>query len=221
MRRSSVVVLCVVLLTGLLLAGSVAAQEYALKDYMPQTVGSTWTMKTTRGEESTSSTVEITEIRDIEGQQVPLAVTKNADGVATRGSLELVTEDKWTIFGGMFRGRGDQGAELQPRLYTPPMEFPGKMTVGQTAEATLKMTRGDREFESTTKIELAGVEDVTVSKGTFEDCLKLVTTRSFGQGEMKTTTWYAKGVGEVKSERPGRGERPGTVTELVDYKLAE
>ena len=38
---------------------------------------------------------------------------------------------------------------------------------------------------------------------------------------MTTTTWYAKGVGQVKTERPGRGERPGTVTELVDYKLAE
>jgi hypothetical protein len=220
MRRSLPIVLCVVFVAGLLGAGVAAAQEYALKDYMPQAVGSTWTMKTTRGDESTTITVEITETRDIEGQQVPLAVTKNADGVATRGSLELVTEDKWTIFGGMFRGRDQQG-ELQPRLYTPPMEFPGKMTVGQTAEATLKMTRGDREFESTTKIELAAVEAVTVAKGTFEDCLKLVTTRSFGRGEMATTTWYAKGVGEVKSERPGRGDRPGTTTELVDYKLAE
>ncbi len=221
MRRSLATSLCIVLVLGVLWAGVAVAQEYALKDYMPQAVGSTWTMKSTRGEEASTLTVEITETRDIEGQQVPLALTKNAEGVAMRGSLDLVTEDKLTMFGGMFRGRGDQESELAPRLYTPPLEFPGKMTVGQSAEATLKMRRGDQEFESTTKLELAAVEDVTVPKGTFEDCLKLVTTRSFGRGEMTTTTWYAKGVGEVKSERPGRGDRPGTVTELVDYKLAE
>jgi len=221
MKRGLVMSLCIVLLLGSLWASVAAAQEYVLKDYMPQAVGSTWTMKSTRGEETGTITLEITEMRDVEGQQVPLTLTKNAEGVATRGSLELVTEDKFTMFGGMFRRGRDQQAELQPMLYTPPLEFPGKMTVGQSAEATLKMRRGDQEFESTTKLELAAVEDVTVAKGTFEGCLKLVSTRSFGQGEMKTTTWYAKGVGEVKSERPGRGDRPGTVTELVDYKLAE
>jgi hypothetical protein len=105
---------------------------------------------------------------------------------------------------------------LRQMLYTPPLEYPGKMTVGQSAEATLKMRRGDQEFESTTKLELTAVEDVTVPKGTFEGCLKLVTTRSFGRGEMTSTAWYAKGVGQVKTERPGRGDRPGTVTELAE-----
>ena len=221
MKRSFAMSLCIAFAVGVLWAGAASAQEYLLKDYMPQTVGSTWTMESTRGEETSTITLEITETKDVEGQQVPLTLTKNAEGVATRGSLDLVTEDKLTMFGGMFRRGRDQQAELTPRLYTPPLEFPGKMTVGQSAEATLKMTRGDQEFESTTKLELAAVEAITVPKGTFEGCLKLVTTRSFGQGEMKTTTWYAKGVGQVKTERPGRGERPGTVTELVDYKLAE
>jgi hypothetical protein len=62
---------------------------------------------------------------------------------------------------------------------------------------------------------------VTVPKGAFKDCLKLVYTTSFGRGEMKRSVWYAKGVGMVKTERPARGDRPATTAELTDYTLAK
>jgi len=198
------------------------AQEYALQDYMPQTVGSTWTMKTAGGRGEGTSTVEVAKLMEVGDQQVPLTLTKSEDGTPTRGALELVTADKYTIFGGMFGQRGGQGGgELTTRMYDPPSEYPGKWTVGQSAEATQKMTRGDQEFEITTKIELAGLEDVTVPKGTFTDCLKLVYTRDFGRGQMTSTTWLAKGIGIVKTERPGRNGGPASTTELVDYEIAE
>lgn len=221
MIRMTARIVCVSLVAGILLATAASAQEYALQDYMPQTVGSTWTVKQTRGDDTSTRTIEISTTVDVGEIKVPLALTNDEEGAPQSGTIELVTAENYTIYGTMRRQRNQEDGELNTMMYDSPLVFPGTMEVGQTAEATTKITRGDREFEFPMKLTLEAVEDVTVPKGTFEGCLKLVTTRTFGEREMKSSVWYAKGVGAVKTERPGRGERPGTTTELEDYEIAE
>jgi hypothetical protein len=222
MNRRAALPLCCVLAVALFWVCAASAQEYVLKDYMPQGIGSKWTMKSTGGRGEETLTVEVTERVDINGAQVPMTVTKGADGRVRTGIADLASPDKYTVYGQLFGGRpGAGGAPAEPTRmdYNPPAEFPGKLTVGQTAEAAYKTKFGDREADVTMKIELAGLENVIVPKGTFDNCLKLVITTKFGDREMKRTVWLAKGVGAVKTERPGFGDRPPTVTELVDYTL--
>ena len=224
MKRVLPVLVAVPLLVTLL-GGPLALaqdQEYALKDYMPETVGSKWTMKTTNNQGDTTITYEVDKARDIGGQQVTPILTKDADGNLMRGSLEIVSDDNLTLLGSIFVPRGQQaGGAPFDALYTPAAVFPGKMKVGQSEEAKVKTSRGGQEMDITIKLELAAVESVTVPKGTFDGCLKLVTTTSFGRGEMKRTAWYAKGVGIVKTESGGFGNRAPRVAELTDYQLAE
>ena len=107
-------------------------------------------------------------------------------------------------------------------LYQPAAVFPGTLKVGQTEEAPVKVKMGDREFDVTIKLTLEAVETITVPKGTFGDCLKLVYTSAFGQGEMKRTVWYAEGIGMVKIESTGRRDDQAlTVGELTDFQLAQ
>lgn len=221
MRRALVVSIGMMLVVGVLWAGSAPAQgqEYILQDYMPQTIGSKWTMKSA-GEGGGTTTMEVLEPRKINDHQAMPIVTKTAEGRVRMGSLESVTLDKYMLFGTIFGGRGDEGGEPRTILYEPAATFPGKLKVGQKESASFKSRRGEREFEATMSIELAAVEAVTVPKGTFQDCLKLVSTTSFGEREMKRTIWYAKGVGIVKRESPGRNGQTRT-TELVDYELGQ
>jgi len=202
-------------------------QDYSLQEYMPQKIGSKWTVQSTGGRGDETLTVSITNTMDMGGTQVPLALTQTADGTPRSGALELVSADKYTIYGMMFGGR-QAGAQLTTVPYDPPVEFPGTLTVGQAVEKTTKMKMGDREGDMTVKLELAGVETVTVPKGTFENCLKILYTTTFAAAQggqtpqpRTRTIWYAKGVGAVKTERPGFGNRPATVTQLVDYSLPQ
>jgi len=230
MIRMTTRIVGVALVAGVLLASvastqpatPVPAQEYALQDYMPQTVGSTWTVKQTRGMDTSTRTIDISTTVDVGEIKVPLALTNDEEGWPQSGTIELVTAENYTIYGTMRRQRWQEGGEVTTMtmyatttMYDPPLAFPGTLTVGQTAEATAKIKFGEREFETTMKLTLEAVEDVTVPKGTFEGCLKLVTTRTSGEPEMKSSVWYAKGVGAVKTERPG------TTTELEDYEIAE
>ncbi|HJN16471.1 MAG TPA: hypothetical protein QGH10_13290 [Armatimonadota bacterium] len=218
MRRLLIALCCVALLSSVVVVSQ--AQDYSLADYMPQTTGSTWTMTTT-GENPRTSTIEITGEMEVGELQVPMAMTKDAEGVARRGTLELVTADAYTIYGMMFRGRGED-AELRTMLYNPAVEFPGTLTVGAESEATTKIKFGENEFEITQVIKIEAVEAVTVPAGTFEDCLKVVTTSKSGRGDRVTTTWYAKGVGAVQTERPSRrGEGDPTISQLTEYTIAE
>jgi hypothetical protein len=225
MKRALVVPVVVALLAVALWSGSVVAQDaqYTLKDYMPQTVGSKWVMKTTGPRGEATVTYEVLAARDINGQNAMPIVEKSAEGQLRRGSLESVTDEHLTLFGSIFAPRGDQaGTQPVPMLYEPAAVFPGALKVGQTAEAPVKVKRGDREFDVTLKLTLEAVETVNVPKGSFADCLKLVYTTSFGQGEMKRTVWYAKGVGMVKTEQTGRRADQGPTTgELTDYQIAQ
>jgi hypothetical protein len=203
--------------------------EYALKGYMPETTGSKWVMKTTgRQGAATTVTYEVAEAREIEGKRAMPILNTDADGNLLRGSLEAVDDETLTLFGSIMvpRGPNNNNAEPIETLYKPAATFPATMKVGDRNEATAKVTRQGQETEIKLSVELAAVETVTVPKGTFEGCLKLVYTTTFGEREMKRTVWYAEGVGMVKTESGGGGgrdgqQRPPRVAELTDYSLAE
>ena len=208
-----------VVVVAMLIVTLAPAQEYSLKDYMPQTVGSKWAFGTTnRQGEATTITYEVDEARDFGGTLGYPILTKDAEGNLTRGSFEAVSEESLTLFGSIFVPRGPQatGGPFEV-IHDPPAVFPGKLTAGQTAEATVKSNRGGQEMQFTIKLELAAVESVTVPKGTFADCLKLVFATTTDRGEMKRTLWYAKGVGLVKTESSGFGPNPTPrIAELTD-----
>lgn len=206
-----------------LAVGAVAQdQEYLLKDYMPQTVGTKWVMKTTNQQGETTNILEIGEPKEIAGQKVTQILTKDAESNLMRGSLEMATDNAYSIFGTIRTPRGQQGGEPTTTLYDPMVVFPSKLKVGQHAEATTKMGMRGQVAEVTMKLDLPAVENVTVPKGTFENCLKLVFTTSFGQREMKRTVWYAKGIGIIKTEQPGFGQNQAPrVAELLDYQLVQ
>jgi len=212
--------------------GLAAAQGdgYALKDYMPRTVGSVWSMQPAGGGQRT--TLEVLPPEDINGQQVSALATKSPDGTVRMGTYETVDADSYVVYGSLFvGGRGGRGgpgggpqgaAPGEPRkvLHDPPARFPGALKIGETYEAAFSSPGGRQPARVTMRITLEAVESVTVPKGTFDNCLKIVTSTLRGRREMKRTTWYAKGVGTVKTERTGRNGQ-ANITELVDYKLAE
>jgi hypothetical protein len=208
------------LLLGVVSLGLAQGQEYALKDYMPQTVGSKWVMKTDEQQGEATTTIEVS--KPAEGQQGLAFLTKGENGAVIRGSMEAVTDAGYTLFGTIRVPRGQPGGQPTPSPYNPPVVFPAKLQVGQPAEAKTKMSMRGQDVDATMKLELAAVESVTVPKGTFPDCLKLVVTTTTARGELKRTAWYAKGVGLVKTEQPGFGPNAtARVAELVDYTLAQ
>lgn len=222
MRKHVVLAIAVVALAALAVVAVAQDQEYALKDYMPQTVGAKWVMKTTNQQGDTTNITEIAEPKEIAGQKVTQILTKDAQGNLLRGTLEMATDNAYTLFGQIRAPRGQQGGEPTTTLYDPMVVFPAKLKVGQHAEAATKMPMRGQPADVTVKLDLVAVENVTVPKGTFENCLKLVVTTSFGQREMKRTAWYAKGIGMVKSEQPGFGQnQTPRVAELLDYQLPE
>jgi hypothetical protein len=223
MKRTPFVSLAALLLLGLVTVAFAQDQEYALKDYMPQTVGSKWTMKTTNRQGDTTQIIEVAEPVDVAAQKASQILTKDASGNLQRGSLESVTDNAYYLFGTIRVPRGQQGGDPVTSLYDPMVVFPAKLKVGGHAEATTKMPRRNQANDLTMKLDLVAVESVTVPKGTFADCLKLVYTTAFGQGEMKRTVWYAKGLGIVKSEQAGGGQnnQAPRIAELLDYQLAE
>jgi hypothetical protein len=223
MNRALMGIAVVAVLVVTLGHGSALAQdqEYALKDYMPQTAGSKWIMTTAGQQGAVTVTYEVDKARDLGGQQAMPIVMKNAQGNVRRGSLESVTEANLTLFGAIMVPRGQEGGAPVEMLYTPPAVFPGKLKVGQSAQAVVKVQRGDQPVEMTLKVVLAAVESVTVPKGAFADCLRIVFSNTTPRGEMKRTIWYAKGVGMVRTENPGFGNQPTPrVGELTDYQLA-
>jgi hypothetical protein len=194
---------------ALLVVSTVMAQEqtYLLKDYMPQVVGSKWIMKTTGRQGETTNTIEVGEPKEIAAQPAFPILTNDAQGELIRGTLESATENAYYLFGAIRRPRNQDAPQAPTEsLYDPMVVFPAKMTVGQHATATTKTAMRGQPVEVTMSLDLAAVESVTVPKGTFENCLKLVYASTVGEREMKRTVWYAKGVGIVKSEQPGFGQ---------------
>ena len=220
MKKTLALVAMAALLVGIAGLAMAQDQSYLLKDYMPQTVGSKWIMKTTNQQGETTVTIEVGACQEIAGQQALPMLTKDAQGALQRASIELATDNAYYLFGQIRAPRGQQGGDPTTTLYDPMAVFPAKLAVGQHAEAKTKYDMRGQATEVTMGLDLVAVESVTVPKGTFDGCLKLVYSTKFGDREMKRTVWYAKGVGIVKSEQAGFGQNAAPrVAELLDYLL--
>ena len=108
-----------------------------------------------------------------------------------------------------------------------PMELPSNMQPGTTlkdAEITMKMDLGIMKMETVIKMtdgKCLAIEDVTTPAGTFK-CHKVTqtsTTTMMGRNvKSRTVSWYAIGIGTVKTETYDEKDKLTSSTELVELK---
>ena len=102
-----------------------------------------------------------------------------------------------------------QKTGLKAEISGMPMELPNNLQPGQSlkdADVTMTMDMGIMKMKATIKMtdgKCLAIEDVTVPAGTFT-CHKLtqtVTTTIMGRNSVgRTVSWYAPGIGTVKTE---------------------
>lgn len=128
------------------------------------------------------------------GQEfVDVIIKTIADAAAEEGqyiSPEQLEEAKKQI-----RVKGELSMPL-PDVIDPAVKVPNK---------TIKLSMGPNTLSSSLwDIKYAGIEDVTVPAGTYKDCIKVnyISKQTSPAGTIKNncTSWFAKGVGEVKCE---------------------
>jgi len=125
---------------------------------------------------------------------------------------------------GMFAGQ-QKDQQIKMEISGVPMELPNNMQPGQTlkdADVTMSMDMGIMKLKTTMKMtggKCLAIENVTVSAGTFT-CPKItqtVSTAVMGKNSTsQTVSWYAPGIGAVKTETyDDKGQLKGS-TELVE-----
>ena len=120
-----------------------------------------------------------------------------------------------------------QGQQLKAEITGVPMELPSNLQPGQTlkdAEVTLTIDMGVMKMITVIKMtdgKCLAIEDLTVPAGTF-NCRKItqtVTTTVLGRNITTTTvSWYALGIGTVKTESYDNKNKLQNSTVLVEIK---
>ena len=110
-----------------------------------------------------------------------------------------------------------QGAKVEGTFPS----FPDELSVGQVMEYSYTIKMGVSKTTVTGKNTVAAKESVSTEAGSF-DCYKVeseVNTKVMMQkSDIKTTSWYAKGVGAVKTETYDSKGKLETSMELIAYK---
>ena len=125
---------------------------------------------------------------------------------------------------GMFAGQ-QKDQQIKMEISGVPMELPNNLQPGQTlkdADVTMDMDMGIMKLKTTMKMtdgKCLAIEDVTTPAGTFT-CPKVtqtVSTTMMGKNATtQTISWYAQGIGTVKTETyDDKGQLTGS-TELVE-----
>ena len=138
----------------------------------------------------------------------------------------VMTLDMNGFFSGALSGAlKDQSIKIE--VSGTPVEIPGNLQVGQTikdSETTMTMDMGIMKMDTVVKQtdgKCEAIEDVTVQAGTFK-CHKIsqtVTTTAMRKTQvMKVITWYAPGVGTVKTETYDTKNKLQGSSELVEVK---
>lgn len=100
--------------------------------------------------------------------------------------------------------------------YTPPIKaFKRHLAIGESWKVSSKLTDtfGTEATIMFTK-KLERIESITVGIGTFHGCLKLSTTYPDGR---VSQSWYAKGIGRVKTRQDNQSEGSWYTSELTSY----
>jgi hypothetical protein len=168
---------------------------YNITEYFPLEEGDTWTYR----EEDEELTTKI------------ISGTENINGVIAKRMLD---EDGdytlWTNTDGIkwykeFDADDIQDCGWEQINFNPPIGASGSsVTVGSIFSSTTIMIRTDCTGYSTTESisyesRIEGIEDVTVSAGTFEDCIKIKINLTSDFQNAEITIWLAKGLGQIKS----------------------
>jgi len=135
----------------------------------------------------------------------------------------VVIFDMNQAFAGMM-----QNQQLKMEITGVPMELPSNMQPGQSlkdANMTMSIDMGIMKMSTTINMtdgKCLAIEDVTVAAGTFK-CHKItqtVTTTIMRRDVIATTvSWYAPGVGTVKTESYNNRQQLQSSTELVEMSF--
>ncbi len=173
-------------------------------DYFPLRVGDTWTY---RNSSEGGYTLKILSEEPQQGGAMRY-ITELAAGVKVLKTFSKA--EGWVLFHGESYPE-HEGLQI---TYEPPKQYlPNPMVVGQKWEWTGKdTTQMDREEKS----RVVGVETVTVVAGKFR-AMKVVSEISGASAVMIRTSWYADGVGLVKTATEAGQIKYGS--ELTDYSF--
>ena len=134
---------------------------------------------------------------------------------------DVVTLDMNEFFAGM---QQDEQLSALVEITGVPMEISGSLRPGEKlkdADMTMTMDLGIMKMKTNVQMtdgECLAIEDVTVPAGTFK-CHKITqtatTTVMKRKTETKTISWYALGIGTVKTETYNDKNKLDNTTELV------
>lgn len=97
-----------------------------------------------------------------------------------------------------FFGWDEEGHQY---LYNPPIHLPAIVTIGQAYQGTVDLLKDGVKVDTMTwSLTIEDTGSVITPAGTFEDCLKIkIDSRTQDDVDIRYE-WWAKGIGEVKSE---------------------
>ena len=173
-------------------------------DYFPLRVGDTWTYRNT---ESGGYTWKVLNEEPHAGEAVRYVV-ELFSGVKILKTFSKA--NGWVLF------HGDNYMEHEglQATYDPPKQYlPNPLVVGQKWEWS---GQDPTQVEHREASRVVGVETVTVPAGKFR-AMKVISEVSNGGPLMTKTSWYADGVGLVKTETTGGQLKYGS--ELTDYSF--
>jgi hypothetical protein len=173
-------------------------------DYFPLRVGDSWTYRNT---EEGGYTFKVLSEEPQEGGPTRYVVEFRS-GVIIQNTFSKAGD--WVLF----HAESYPEHEGLKATYEPPKQYlPNPLVAGQKWEWTGK---DPTQMEHNEKSRVVGFENVTVAAGKFR-AMKVVTEVSGGATPMIRTSWYADGVGLVKTSTDGGKIKYGS--ELTDYSF--
>jgi uncharacterized protein DUF3108 len=205
---NKITTLTAIVLATLALGSSAAARKpkpaKIEADYFPLRVGDSWTYRNT---EAGGYTLKVLSEEPQEGRPVRYVVEFRS---------EVIIQNVFSKVSGwvLFHAESYPEHEGLKATYEPPKQYlPNPLVAGQKWEWTRKDPTQMEHHESS---RVVSFENVTVAAGKFR-AMKVVSEVSGGAIPMTKTSWYADGVGLVKSTTQAGQIKYGS--ELTDYSF--
>ncbi len=222
------------LLVMTMLAASITAGTYAQKTFFPTKAGTVLVYVQNNSKGKTESYSRQT-IKDVEGSGSNMTISyvlesldknqKPLSDPSVEMPCKVIIKDDVVILdmNQMFAGQ-QKDQQIKMEVTGVPMELPSNMQPGQAlkdADMTMTLDMGIMKMKTVMKMtdgKCLTIDDVTVPAGTFR-CHKItqtVTTTVMKRDVIaRTVSWYAPGVGTVKTESYNDKDKLQSSTELV------
>ncbi len=185
---------------------SAHAQSVDLRDFLSYDIGDQWTYSGTVSNSGT--TLPIRSVNKnaraafgFEGIEIEVDITLDGEGQPTATVETTLNANGKSILNASVNGTTS--------TFTPPQrELPLTLTVGQTTQSSGQIESFPDEGTYSLSTTIVGIEQVNTPLGSFQ-ALKIqvnssTTIEQFGIGLVTSTNnstrWYARGIGEIKSE---------------------